>query len=391
MVQLVERALELVPSDSVEAGRLYATYGGLLSSEEASHDRGQEALSRALSIAQQVGDLGLETRSLLGSAEAAIYDANYQAAFELSQRAIPLADRIGDPRAVTLANYGAALSLVILNDLDTASRYAEASLAPAEELRHHSYIARANYVNDTIHRLKGEWETARKFSNHGLTASPFDPRSLINRVLLEHEVGEFAEGDAYLLRLLATMEASEPRPSFEYLFSSAAIPLVARITANNDRLDIADAAVEAVLSSGSGTPVVNSLARVGMAMLAVQHGDAVKAREYYGALASEDDTTVISIFIAFDRLLGLLAQTMGEPNTAVNHFEDALVLCRKAGYGPELAWTCCDYADLLLERDGEGDHAKAMSLLEESLAISRELGMRPLMERVLSRREILGA
>ena len=35
--------------------------------------------------------------------------------------------------------------------------------------------------------------------------------------------------------------------------------------------------------------------------------------------------------------------------------------------------------------------AKAMSLLDELLAISSELGMRPLMERVLSRREILGA
>lgn len=34
---------------------------------------------------------------------------------------------------------------------------------------------------------------------------------------------------------------------------------------------------------------------------------------------------------------------------------------------------------------------KAMSLLNESLAISSELGMRPLMERVLSRQEILGA
>ena len=34
---------------------------------------------------------------------------------------------------------------------------------------------------------------------------------------------------------------------------------------------------------------------------------------------------------------------------------------------------------------------KAMSLLDESLAISTELGMRPLMERVLSWREILRA
>ena len=41
--------------------------------------------------------------------------------------------------------------------------------------------------------------------------------------------------------------------------------------------------------------------------------------------------------------------------------------------------------------DAEGDQAKAISLLDESLAISSELGMRPLMERVLPRREILKA
>ena len=49
------------------------------------------------------------------------------------------------------------------------------------------------------------------------------------------------------------------------------------------------------------------------------------------------------------------------------------------------------YADTLRERGGPGDKEKAAALLEQSLAISSELGMRPLMERVLSRREFLGA
>ncbi len=95
--------------------------------------------------------------------------------------------------------------------------------------------------------------------------------------------------------------------------------------------------------------------------------------------------------VAADRVLGLLAHTMGSPDLAAEHYEDSLAFCRKASYRPELAWTCCDYADTLLQRDAEGDREKAMSLLDESLAISSELGMRPLMERVLSRREILGA
>ncbi len=89
--------------------------------------------------------------------------------------------------------------------------------------------------------------------------------------------------------------------------------------------------------------------------------------------------------------MGLLAQTKGNLTSAQSHFEDALTFCRKAGYRPELAWTCCDYADALRERDRNGDRAKAITLLNESLTISSELGMRPLMERVLSRREILKA
>ncbi len=90
-------------------------------------------------------------------------------------------------------------------------------------------------------------------------------------------------------------------------------------------------------------------------------------------------------------MLGLLSRTTDNLDQAVAHFEDALTFCRKAGYRPELAWTCCDYADTLLQRNEPGDREKATSLLDESLSISTELGMRPLMERVLSRREILKA
>ena len=92
-----------------------------------------------------------------------------------------------------------------------------------------------------------------------------------------------------------------------------------------------------------------------------------------------------------DRLIGLLSQTMGNMDQSAAHFEEALAFCRKAGYRPELAWTCCDYADMLRERNGDGDKVLAIALLDESLAISSELGMRPLMERVLARRDFLSA
>ena len=97
------------------------------------------------------------------------------------------------------------------------------------------------------------------------------------------------------------------------------------------------------------------------------------------------------VLICNDDILGLLAQIMGNLDDATSHFEDALTFCRKAGYRPGFTWSLCDYADMLLERNDKGDRQKAMQLLDESLQISTELGMRPLMERALSRREILKA
>lgn len=85
-----------------------------------------------------------------------------------------------------------------------------------------------------------------------------------------------------------------------------------------------------------------------------------------------------------------LAELSGALDQAVTHFEDGLKFCRK-GYRPELPWTYCDCADSLVERNGPGDRGRATSLLNESLAISTELGMRPLMERVQSRLEVIAS
>ena len=61
------------------------------------------------------------------------------------------------------------------------------------------------------------------------------------------------------------------------------------------------------------------------------------------------------------------------------------VLTGRTGYHPELAWTCCDYADTLLKRRSPGDLEKAKPLLDEAQTIAVELGMRPLMERTQER------
>ena len=85
--------------------------------------------------------------------------------------------------------------------------------------------------------------------------------------------------------------------------------------------------------------------------------------------------------------MGLLAQITDKLHKALAHFEDALAFCRQGGCRPELAWTCHDYAEALIQRAGKYDSYKAISLLDEAYAISQKLGMIPLAERVIPLRE----
>ena len=204
-------------------------------------------------------------------------------------------------------------------------------------------------------------------------------------------MGEFSQGEAHLERLLEVMRQIPPGPSAEYAFTASVIPVCARILGVDDRFDVAGAAAEPFLSSPSATPTLILMARVSLALMAVQRSDAMTAEELYADLETRRGMSVHPAGISSDRVLGLLAQTMGKLDEATAHFEDALAFCGKAGYRPEYAWSACDYADCLLQRNGPEDRTKAMSLLDEGLSISREIGMRPLMERILSRKEILKA
>ncbi len=160
--------------------------------------------------------------------------------------------------------------------------------------------------------------------------------------------------------------------------------MAARITGSVDRFEVATAPAQDVLLSPNSQPYQIVTAAAGLALVAVQLGDTVAAKEQYSTLESQRGRLVSWMPLSVDRVLGLLAQTMGDLDQAVSHFEDALAFCRKAGYRPELAWSCRDYANVLLQRSNSGDLEKAKSLLDESLSIVSELGMHPLKERVVT-------
>jgi DNA-binding CsgD family transcriptional regulator len=107
-----------------------------------------------------------------------------------------------------------------------------------------------------------------------------------------------------------------------------------------------------------------------------------RAFEYYAvAILSLQSVKPVAVLYA---KAGLALPAVQKGDQSVAHFEDSLGFCREAGFRPEVAWTCHDCAEVLLDRNGPGDRQKAMSLLDESLVLAKELGMRPLLERVES-------
>ena len=228
----------------------------------------------------------------------------------------------------------------------------------------------------------GDWAAARDFSDRGLEVSPLRGPLLYNRVILEYEVGNFHQGEAYLQRLVELTQHA-PQPSNTSAYTAQLMPLVDRITGTIGQLDEPRRLAEAVISSPSAVPRSVMIARRALALIAVLQGEVATAEKQYRALTSVSGTMVTDA-LAIDRLLGLLSQTMGNLDQAATHFEDALAFCRSAGYRVELAWTCHDYVEALLNRNRNGDRTKAKSMLEESLSISTDLGMRPLMERAIA-------
>ncbi|MCH8745942.1 MAG: AAA family ATPase [Chloroflexi bacterium] len=396
VTEMVSRALDLVRPGSIEEGRLLCSYGKALAYEEQDTRKAREVLDRGLLIARQKNNLALERTILVSSLDLDFIDQQWQELLEKSLRVVELASLADDPHVESRAGYRATMALCALGNPAMAESLSSRNLVLADRLHENRLQTTALFTHTVVSRLRGDWAAAREFSDRGLAVSPTDPRILIHRIGVEYELGEFGHGREFLDHLIHCMRMADTEPTLEYASVACVVPLVNRIDSIPDLFEVAEMAAEVVMSSNPPKHF-DLIARSGKALMTVERRNVAESASQYDAIEFSRGL-LFFVGMSFERMLGLLSQTMGKLDQAAQHFEDALAFCRKAGYRPELAWTCCDYADTLLQRASTssaqaqpGDREKAMSLLDESLAISSELGMRPLMERVLSRRDILGA
>ncbi|MCZ6866989.1 MAG: hypothetical protein O7E55_06635, partial [Chloroflexi bacterium] len=390
LTQIVAKALTLVSPGSLEEGWLLSRYGMELGRVEGDYEASQKAFDQALAIAHDMGDATLEMNTLASSADVDYFQLRPDATLSKSLKVIELALHGTETNAEVSARLSATRVLYLTGRCEEAQEQATALLSLGERLGDRYWLGSALQHASNLACLQGDWSSGRSLVERALALAPRDANILVDAVDLEYQTGNFSQGEAYLERLLEVMAHTPPGPRAGYARTAMEIPLLSRATGQLERLDLATEASQVVLTSPTLTPMYEVLARCGLGIQAIINDRTQEAGKQYAALQNIRGI-LVPFQITGDRVLALLAHTMGKLDQATVHFEESLAFCRKGGFRPELAWTCCDYADTLLQRNEPGDREKATSLLDESLAISSELGMRPLMERVLSRREILKA
>jgi len=395
---LERRALRLVPPDSREAAHVFSRSALISYIVDSDYEATRRALDCALEVARREGDTFLEMWTLERASHVARTQMQWQEALDLALSAIRLASSANNLAAEATAHFHVTCELLRRGDLERARQHAARALQVAERLRQR---ARLNYALSATHRVaqaQGHFHVARRDLERLLSmASHNYLEALADSALLEANVSGPEVARSYLQRVAEHLvERLQERGhrfygSFPLALYFESIPLAARMVGLAEHLELAGTSAKAVLALPNAMPCEVLSSRVTLGLIAVERNDVQDARVQYQALQPHAGMASPGSGVLLDRVLGLLAGTMGDPDRAAGHFEAALAFARKAGFRPELAWTCCDYADLLLGRNSPGDPERATSLLDESLAVAQELGMRPLVERVNSRQKMLKA
>jgi tetratricopeptide (TPR) repeat protein len=374
--EMLAHALTLVPADSHFEGRLLSRYGNALNFEKGDYQAARTAFDRALEIAQREGDINLEMRTMVYVAGLDGEYLEFENTLAKSLRTVQLARHEPNPQVELIAHFWATTAYYALGQSADAVSHADTCLKLADRLKVPSQITTALWANETLARLRGDWQAARGFIDRGLELAPEDSRLLSGKLLLEYQTGGQQEVSVTLNKLLEVMYQEDSGPDLEYALPAITVPLVSRgLDVSQMYASSALSAANTVLSADSVTPSLSLLACAGLALSAFENGNADQASAQYESLLKYRGTMLYGGLSAVDRLLALICMASGRFDDAATHFQESYEFCTDSGYGPELAQTCHDYGSLLLIRDEKGDREKAASIVDQGIWLTEELGM----------------
>lgn len=384
LVPLLEESLEaLGDRDDVLRARLLARLAGAIRDEH-SPDRRNALSKEALEVARRTGSPAALVWALDGRSAAIIAPDTIEECLVLANEFREVSERSGDLERLAYALDHRRTVLVMVGDL----RSVEADLAVEREivmqLKQPGQLWQVQAAEAMLALAHGELDEAERLIPQ---AFQFGERSLRDTALPVYELQQWALAD---LR----GRSAEVAPAIRHL--AAAFPArvafrcaLALLDARLGRESEARQALAELRADGFSTLPFDQEWLWAMSLVAeaaVLLGDPEGAQAVYDSLApwaplnTADHPEGIRGSVA--GYLGMLASTMRRWPDAEKHFEDALAANERMGLRTYVARTQYDYACMLLERAEAGDADRAEALLASAQALSDEIGLLALAERI---------
>ena len=394
MVPIIERALKIVDPGSADEGWLQVFLGRGLSMAESSTGPSLQALRRAAEIARDLEDEHLELMTVEGFAFVHAFQNGPRITGKQLQRGVTLSDHIDDPVERASVYRFHAATLLESGQLELGQAALEVAKTAAIRSGDRERLSSIYWMIMLAAVSNGDWDLGRSEHEAQMAVWPEDPRPLAVRAQIEYEVGEFERGDTFLERIDNNWdrEAMTGRdvvaPTNPDTVLMVVAPTLAHIKPTPHLLALGREAADSVLAARSVGESFRTIAEFVHAFIAKLEGNSVEAAIQHELI---DPAYRSSRGIELHLVGARLAHMSGHFDQSIRWFEKCIELYKRETFRTPLAWTYGDYAETLLDRDEPGDREKAIELQDEALAITQELGMRPLTERILARREILRA
>jgi class 3 adenylate cyclase len=283
-----------------------------------------------------------------------------------------------------IAHREASISCM-LTTRDASREHASDSRELAERLHLGQAILGATDAQVFAASGAGDWEAAREAATRGLDLDPRWIMVLGPIAEVELQTGNVTKAEGYQSRIY------EVGQSVRSPLDTIAIPVFALtkamhcyVTGTHEGLRLVEQAGRMVLANAATTPPIwVGVARSGLGIRAFLEGDKEAAREHLEGLDAFAGYWIHCLTI--DHVRGLLFETLDQTDDAVSAIETTLAH-EQTGYGFRVywSWAAYDCARIRLQRDAPGDRERARELIDEALGYARDLGMKPLLEKVMA-------
>ncbi len=305
---------------------------------------------------------------------------------EANTEVMELARRVGDRELEMRSHVLRLRDHLVLGDIPAVDRDLEAYCRLAAELRQPQHLWHAPLLRGMRALLEGRFAAAERFAAEAREGGERAGEPLAQQFFaIQASVLYRLQGR--LDEILAAVTALAERYPGIQAWRAARGAVAAQI----GRLDIARSEFERLAEDEFGGIAMDAQWSVAHALLcevAAALGDAERAPILHERLAPFRGQVVIAGRAAaswgpYARYLGIASATAGDTELAIEELEESIELSRRMGELTFGSIAELNLAEVLLARDSEGDHVRALELIDAALDCAQELGMRGVSERAL--------